>query len=136
MRILINKKNEIIDYAIVGSLDGDFEIDDSIVPQGFIVHFKPSRYLYKEGTIEVNNDFEDENEINLPTVPPTIVAPGTDEELRVMFATMQVQLVQANTMVMQLSKQNSQLSQELVRLNQAIDDIKEVDKDENAISEI
>ncbi|MDW4471399.1 DUF2977 domain-containing protein, partial [Staphylococcus saprophyticus] len=74
MRILINKKNEIIDYAIVGSLDGDFEIDDSIVPQGFIVHFKPSRYLYKEGTIEVNNDFEDENEINLPTVPPTIVA--------------------------------------------------------------
>ncbi|MDW4214009.1 DUF2977 domain-containing protein [Staphylococcus saprophyticus] len=136
MRILINKKNEIIDYAIVGSLDGDFEIDDSIVPQGFIVHFKPSRYLYKEGTIEVNNDFEDENEINLPTVPPTIVAPGTDEELRVMFATMQVQLVQANTMVMQLSKQNSQLSQELVRLNQAIDDIKEEDKDENAISEV
>lgn len=136
MRILINKKNEIIDYAIVGSLDGDFEIDDSIVPQGFIVHFKPSRYLYKEGTIEVNNDFEDENEINLPTVPPTIVDPGTDEELRVMFATMQVQLVQANTMVMQLSKQNSQLSQELVRLNQAIDDIKEEDKDENAISEV
>lgn len=136
MRILINKKNEIIDYAIVGSLDGDFEIDDSIVPQGFIVHFKPTRYLYNEGTIEVNNDFEDENEINLPTVPPTIVAPGTDEELRVMFATMQVQLVQANTMVMQLSKQNSQLSQELVKLNQAIDEIKEVDKDENAISEV
>ncbi|MDW4283500.1 DUF2977 domain-containing protein [Staphylococcus saprophyticus] len=136
MRILINKNNEIIDYAIVGSLDGDFEIDDSIVPQGFIVHFKPSRYLYKEGTIEVNSDFEEDTEINLPTVPPTIVDPGTDEELRVMFATMQVQLVQANTMVMQLSKQNSQLSQELVRLNQAIDDIKEEDKDENAISEV
>lgn len=136
MRILINKKNEIIDYAIVGSLDGDFEIDDSIVPQGFIVHFKPKRYLYNEGTIEVNSDFEEDAEINLPTVPPTIVAPGTDEELRVMFATMQVQLVQANTMVMQLSKQNSQLSQELVRLNQAIDDIKEEDKDENAISEV
>ncbi|MEB7383803.1 DUF2977 domain-containing protein [Staphylococcus xylosus] len=136
MRILINKKNEIIDYAIVGSLDGDFEIDDSIVPQGFMLYFKPTRYLYNEGTIELNSDFEEENEINLPTVPPTIVAPGTDEELRVMFATMQVQLVQANTMVMQLSKQNSQLSQELVRLNQAIDDIKEVDKDENAISEV
>lgn len=136
MRILINKKNEIIDYAIVGSLDGDFEVDDSIVPQGFMLHFKPTRYLYNEGTIEVNSDFEEDTEINLPTVPPTIVAPGTDEELRVMFATMQVQLVQANTMVMQLSKQNSQLSQELVRLNQAIDDIKEVDKDENAISEV
>lgn len=136
MRILINKKNEIIDYAIVGSLDGDFEIDDSIVPQGFMLHFKPKRYLYNEGTIEVNSDFEEDTEINLPTVPPTIVDPGTDEELRVMFATMQVQLVQANTMVMQLSKQNSQLSQELVRLNQAIDDIKEEDKDENAIPEV
>lgn len=136
MRILINKKNEIIDYAIVGSLDGDFEVDDSIVPQGFMLHFKPTRYLYNEGTIEVNSDFEEETGISLPIVPPTIVAPGTDEELRVMFATMQVQLVQANTMVMQLSKQNSQLSQELVRINQAIDDIKEVDKDENAISEV
>lgn len=136
MRILINKKNEIIDYAIVGSLDGDFEIDDSIVPQDFMIYFKPKRYLYNEGTIEVNSDFEEETEINLPTLPTTIVTPGTDEELRVMFATMQVQLVQANTMVMQLSKQNSQLSQELVRLNQAIDDIKEVDKNENAISEV
>ena len=136
MRILINKKNEIIDYAIVGSLDGDFEIDDSIVPHDFMLHFKPTRYLYNEGTIEVNSDFEEETEISLPIVPPTIVAPSTDEELRVMFATMQVQIVQANTMIMQLSKQNSQLSQELVRINQAIDDIKEVDKDENAISEI
>lgn len=136
MRVLINKKNEIIDYAIVGSLDGDFEIDDSIVPQDFMIYFKPKRYLYNEGTIEVNSDFEEETEINLPTLLPTIVTPGTDEELRVMFATMQVQLVQANTMVMQLSKQNSQLSQELVRLNQAIDDIKEVDKDEDAISEV
>lgn len=136
MRILINNKNEIIDYAIIGSLDGDFEIDDSIVPQGFMLHFKPTRYLYNEGMIEENDSFEEDTEINIPTIPPTIVAPNTDEELRVMFATMQEQLVQANTMVMQLSKQNSHLSQELVKLNQAIDEIKEVDKDENAISEV
>ena len=136
MQILINENNLIISYATVGGFDEGIEIDDSIIPQDFIVHFKPKRYLYNKGAIETNNDYGEENEINLPTVPPTIVAPGTDEELRVMFATMQVQLVQANTMVMQLSKQNSQLSQELVRLNQAIDDIKEVDKDENAISEV
>ncbi|MDW4471400.1 DUF2977 domain-containing protein, partial [Staphylococcus saprophyticus] len=73
MRILINKKNEIIDYAIVGSLDGDFEIDDSIVPQDFMIYFKPKRFLYNEGTIEMNSDFEEDTEINLPTVPPTIV---------------------------------------------------------------
>lgn len=136
MQILVNENNLIISYATVGGFENGIEIDDSVVPQGFMLHFKPKRYLYNEGTIEVNSDFEEDAEINLPTVPNTIVAPGTDEELRVMFATMQVQLVQANTMVMQLSKQNSQLSQELVRLNQAIDDIKEVDKDENAISEV
>lgn len=124
MRILINKKNEIIDYAIVGSLDGDFEIDDSIVPQGFIVHFKPKRYLYNEGTIEVNNDFEEENEINLPTVPPTIVAPGTDEELRSMFANMQVQIVEANTMIYEMSEQNARLAQEIVDIKSELNNTK------------
>lgn len=67
---------------------------------------------------------------------PNLSLSGTDEELRVMFANMQVQLVKANTMVMQLSQQNAQLSQELVKLNQAIDDIKEVGKDEDVIPEV
>ena len=124
MRILINKKNEIIDYAIVGSLDGDFEIDDSIVPQGFIVHFKPTRYLYNEGTIELNSDFEEENEINLPTVPPTIVAPGTDEELRSMFANMQIQIVEANTMIYEMSEQNARLAQEIVDIKSELNNNK------------
>lgn len=136
MRILINKNNEIIDYAIVGSLDGDFEVDDSIVPQGFILYFKPKRYLYKEGKIEVNNDFEEDTEINIPTTPPTIVAPGTDEELRVMFATMQVQIVQANTMCNQVAHQNANLSQELVKLNKEIQDLKGVEDNENVIPEV
>lgn len=134
MRILINKKNEIIDYAIVGSLDGDFEVDDSIVPQGFMLYFKPTRYLYNEGTIELNNDFEEDNEINLPSIPPTIVTPGTDEELRVMFATMQVQLVEANLMVAELSQQNSDLAQEVVKINEEIKNIKEGDNNEDVIS--
>lgn len=133
MRILINKNNEIIDYAIVGSLDGDFEVDDSIVPQGFILHFKPTRYLYNEGTIEVNSDFEEETGISSPIVPPTVVASGTDEELRVMFATMQVQLVQANTMVMQLSQQNANLSQEVVSIKQKLE---EVTNNEDVVSEV
>lgn len=124
MRILINKKNEIIDYAIVGSLDGDFEIDDSIVPQDFMLHFKPTRYLYNEGTIELNSDFEEENEINLPTVPPTIVAPGTDEELRSMFANMQVQIVEANTMIYEMSEQNARLAQEIVDIKSELNNTK------------
>lgn len=124
MRILINKKNEIIDYAIVGSLDGDFEIDDSIVPQGFMLYFKPTRYLYNEGTIELNSDFEEDTEINLPTVPPTIVAPGTDEELRSMFANMQVQIVEANTMIYEMSEQNARLAQEIVDIKSELNNTK------------
>ncbi|MDW4424049.1 DUF2977 domain-containing protein [Staphylococcus saprophyticus] len=134
MQILVNENNLIISYATVGGFENGIEIDDSVVPQGFMLHFKPKRYLYNEGTIEVNSDFEEDAEINLPTVPNTIVAPGTDEELRVMFATMQVQLVQANMMVMQLSQQNAQLSQQLVKLNQEIETLKGENSDETTIS--
>lgn len=134
MQILVNKNNQIISFAVVGGFDGGIEIDDSIVPQGFISYFKPKRYLYNEGTIEVNNDFEEEKEINLPSTPPTIVTPGTDEELRVMFATMQVQLVQANLMVAELSQQNSELAQEVVKINEEIKNIKEGDNNEDVIS--
>lgn len=134
MRISLNSNNEIIGYAIVGDLEGSIEINDSIVPQGFVLYFKPKRYLYNEGTIELNSDFEEENETNLPSTPPTIVTPGTDEELRVMFATMQVQLVQANLMVAELSQQNSELAQEIVKINEEIKNIKEGDNNEDVIS--
>lgn len=134
MQILINNNNEIISFAVVGGFEDGIEIDN--IPDNFIVNFKPRYYLYNEEKIEVNKEYKEENETNLPTVPPTIVAPGTDEELRVMFATMQVQLVQANTMVMQLSQQNAQLSQELVKLNQEIENLKGENKDENAIPEV
>ncbi|MFQ3901798.1 DUF2977 domain-containing protein [Staphylococcus sp. 50Mo3-1] len=134
MEILINTKNEIISFAIVGGFEDGIKVDN--VPENFIINFKPRYYLYNEGQIEVNKNYEEEIEGFPPIEQPNPNNSGTDEELRVMFANMQVQLVQANTMVMQLSQQNAQLSQELVRINQAIDDIKEVYKDENAISEI
>lgn len=136
MQISVNENNLITSYAIIGGFENGIEIEDSMVPQGFVINFKPKYYLYNKGQIEVNKNYGEENEMFPPIESPNPNNPGTDEELRVMFATMQVQLVQANTMVMQLSQQNAQLSQELVRINQAIDDIKEVDKDENAISEV
>ncbi|WP_436950607.1 DUF2977 domain-containing protein [Staphylococcus xylosus] len=134
MQILMNNKNEIISFAIVGGFEDGIEVDN--IPENFIINFKPRYYLYNEGQIKVNKNYEEENEVFPPIESPSPNTPGTDEELRVMFANMQVQLVQANTMVMQLSQQNAQLSQELVRINQVIDDIKEVDKDENAVSEV
>lgn len=134
MQILVNENNLIISYATVGGFENGIEIDDSIVPQGFISYFKPKRYLYKEGTIELNNDFEEEKEISSPSLPPTVVEHSTDEELRRMFATMQVQLVQANLMVTELSQQNSVLAQEVVKINEEIKNIKEGDNNEDVIS--
>ncbi|QRN90717.1 hypothetical protein JRU67_11750 [Mammaliicoccus sciuri] len=58
---------------------------------------------------------------------------GSDSELRKLFANMQIQLVQANMMVMQLSQQNARLSQEMVVINQKIE---EVTNDGNVIPEV
>lgn len=133
MKILVNHNYEIVQYATVGGFEGDIEINNGILPSNFIESFKPRYFLYKDGEVKLNANYEEKTE--LPQIPH-IDFPTSDEELRRMFSSMQVQIVQGNKMVMQLSQQNAQLSQELVKLNQAIDDIKEVGKDENVISEV
>lgn len=134
MQILLNDKNEITNYAIVGGFEDGIEIDN--IPDNFIVNFKPRYYLYNEGKIGVNKEYKEETETFPPIETPDFNLSGTDEELRVMFANMQIQLVQANTMVMQLSQQNAQLSQELVKINQEIENLKGENKDEDVISEV
>lgn len=119
--------------------DGTYTIPDNatdIVPnQGL---YQPFYFNVQEqkwtGTSkeqwQKENPVEDNNEL-----PPTQNnGVGTDEELRKMFASMQVQLVQANMMVMQLSQQNAQLSQQLVKLNQEIETLKGENSDETTIS--
>lgn len=119
MQILINNDNEIISFAVVGGFEDGIEIDN--IPDNFIVNFKPRYYLYNEGKIEVNKEYKEETETFPPIEKPDFNLSGTDEELRKMFASMQVQLVQANMMVMQLSQQNARLSQEMVVINQKLD---------------
>lgn len=134
MQILINNNNEIISFAVVGGFEDGIEIDNT--PDNFIVNFKPRYYFYNKGQIEVNKEYKEETETFPPIDSPNFNLSSTDEELRVMFATMQVQLVQANTMVMQLSQQNAQLSQELVKTNQEIENLKGENKDEDVIPEV
>lgn len=134
MQILINSKNEILSFAIVGGFENGVEVDN--IPDNFIVNFKPRYYLYNKEKIEVNKEYKEETETFPPIETPDFNLSGTDEELRVMFANMQIQLVQANTMGMQLSQQNANLSQELVKLNKEIQDLKGVEDNEDVISEI
>lgn len=56
MEILLNNKNEIINYAIVGHVDGFTEYTGEI-PEDFADKFKPSLYLMKENIIIENPDY-------------------------------------------------------------------------------
>lgn len=117
MQIQINSNNEILAFAIVGELNEGILISD--YPQNFIEDFKQLKYKYENEQIVLNENYEEFQEV--PIKSPNIAMPGTDEELRKMFANMQIQLVQANMMVMQLSQQNARLSQEMVVINQKLD---------------
>ncbi len=103
MQIVINKNNEIISYALIGSIKNGIEVDD--YPSAFTLEFKPRLYLYVDGQITLNENYT--NDIKPPIVDTTHSVPGSDEELRKMFASMQVQLVQ--------------LSQEMAILGQKLD---------------
>lgn len=129
MQIQINSNNEILAFAIVGELNEGILISD--YPQNFIEDFKQFKYKYENEQIVLNENYEEFQEV--PIKPPNIAIPGTDEELRKMFAEMQVQLVQANVMVMQLSQQNARLSQEMVVINQKLE---EVTNNEDVIPEV
>lgn len=122
MQILLNDKNEITNYAIVGGFEDGIEIDN--IPDNFIVNFKPRYYLYNEGQIEVNNEYKEETETFSPIEPPNLSLSGTDEELRKMFANMQIQIVQGNVMVSELTQQNARLAQEIVETKQELEKLK------------
>lgn len=130
MQIVINNRNEITSYALVGSYKDGIEIND--IPSRFIIDFKPRLYVYSNGQIALNENYSSGNN-EKPIQSPNISMPGSDEELRKMFAEMQVQLVQANMMVMQLSQQNARLSQEMVVINKKLE---EVTNNEDVIPEV
>lgn len=138
MQILLNQNNEIIAYAVSGGIEREgyetLTIENNSIPKSFRQSFKPKYFLYKDGEVEVNPNYEEEKTESSQV--PEIDFSTSDKELRKMFASMQVQLVQANTMVMQLSQQNAQLSQELVKLNQEIENLKGENKDEDVIPEV
>lgn len=117
MQILLNSNNEITSYAIVGGFENGVEVNE--IPDDFINNFKPLKYKYTNEQISLNESYSEE--VSIPIQTPVANVPGNDEELRRMFASMQVQLVQANMMVMQLSQQNAKLSQEMVIINQKLD---------------
>ena len=138
MQILLNQNNEIIAYAVSGGIEREgyktLTIEDNQVPDSFRELFKPSFYIFENGEIKLNPNYHEETEkVELPQVPQ-IDFPTSDEALRRMFSSMQVQIVQGNRMVTQLTQQNANLSQQIVQLSQEVESLKGGDSDETTIS--
>ena len=136
MQILLNQNNEIIAYAVSGGIEREgyktLTIEDNQVPDSFRESFKPRYFLYKDGEVKVNTNYE-EKKTESPQMPQ-VDFPTSDEALRRMFSSMQVQIVQGNKMVTQLTQQNANLSQQIVQLSQEVENLKGGDSDETTIS--
>lgn len=64
LNIKVNAKNEITQYAIVGGVgDEGILISYDIAPKNFITDFKNAYFLYKDGVISVNPNFEPNTDI-------------------------------------------------------------------------
>ncbi|MBF7022475.1 DUF2977 domain-containing protein [Staphylococcus kloosii] len=113
MRILINENNEIVGYATVGGLEGDFEIDDSIVPLDFTQKYKSKYYLYQNEQIVVNPNYQIETPIQPTPSPQPLMS---DDTLKYMVATLQKQSVQSNMKINKLLKDNQDLKTKVSEL--------------------
>ena len=130
MQILVNSNNEIIAYAVIGGIERDgyetVTIEDNQVPNSFRETFKPSFYIFENEEVKLNPNYHEEEKVEIPETPqtPSVEFPASDKELRRMFSSMQVQIIQGNRMATQLAQQNADFSQQIVQLKQEIENLK------------
>ncbi|HDH6735937.1 TPA: DUF2977 domain-containing protein [Staphylococcus aureus] len=114
MKITVNDKNEVIGYVNTGGLRNSLDVDDNNVPIKFKEEFEPRKFVFTNGEIKYNNNFEKEDDSNTPSQQNA--SDLSDEELRRMVASMQMQMTQVNMLTMQLTQQNAKLTQQLTEL--------------------
>ncbi|UXV53937.1 DUF2977 domain-containing protein [Staphylococcus aureus] len=114
MKITINDKNEVIGYVNTGGLRNSLDVDDNNVPIKFKEEFEPRKFVFTNGEIKYNNNFEKEDDSNTPS--QQTATDLSDEELRGMVASMQMQVTQVNILAMELKQQNAMLTQQLTEI--------------------
>ncbi|MBJ6289257.1 DUF2977 domain-containing protein [Staphylococcus aureus] len=114
MKITVNGKNEVIGYVNTGGLRNSLNVDDNNVPIKFKEEFEPRKFVFTNGEIKYNSNFEKEDDSNTPS--QQTASDLSDEELRGMVASMQMQMTQVNMLTMQLTQQNAMLTQQLTEL--------------------
>ncbi|HFV9302182.1 TPA: DUF2977 domain-containing protein [Staphylococcus aureus] len=114
MKITVNDKNEVIGYVNTGGLRNSLGVDDNNVPIKFKEEFEPRKFVFTNGEVKYNNNFEKQETSNTPSQQNA--SDLSDEELRRMVASMQMQMTQVNMLTMQLTQQNAKLTQQLTEL--------------------
>lgn len=60
MQILVDSNNLIVGYADIGGIDGGIEVSNSILPNDFVPLFKPYKFLFTDGKVEYNKDYDED----------------------------------------------------------------------------
>lgn len=124
MEILLNDKNEILSFALVGGFDNGIQINE--YPEDFISYFKPKFFIYSDGDIKINPNFEEDNIFDKPIINNNIDFSNiTDKEVRTMFISLQKQVIQANISIIQLENQNISITKQLTEILKKLENIKE-----------
>ncbi|HDB4411254.1 TPA: DUF2977 domain-containing protein, partial [Staphylococcus aureus] len=115
-------KNEVIGYVNTGGLRNSLDVDDNNVPIKFKEEFEPRKFVFTNGEIKYNSNFEKEDSTNASSQQNT--SDLSDEELRRMVASMQKQVVQSTMLSMQANKQNALMAKQIVELNKKLEEAK------------
>lgn len=120
MKITVNDKNEVIGYVNTGGLRNSLDVDDNNVPIKFKEEFEPRKFVFTNGEIKYNNNFEKEDKPNTSSQATEL----SDNQLRGMVASMQKQVVQSTKLSMQVNKQNALMAKQIVELNKRLEEVK------------
>ena len=116
MQILVNKRNEIISYAVIGGFEEGIDIES--LPENFSQVFRPKVFKYSDGKIIFNEDYSEEKDDTHQQIDnEENITGASDDILRKMVASMQKQVVQSTKLLMQVNKQNALMAKQIVAFN-------------------
>ncbi|HHO5062405.1 TPA: DUF2977 domain-containing protein [Staphylococcus aureus] len=123
MQILVNKRNEIISYAVIGGFEEGIDIES--LPENFSQVFRPKVFKYSDGKIIFNEDYTEEKDDSHQQIDTEENSTGaSDDILRKMVASMQKQVVQSTKLLVQVNKQNALMAKQIVAFNKKLEEIK------------
>lgn len=123
MQMLVNKRNEIISYAVIGGFEEGIDIES--LPENFSQVFRPKVFKYSDGKIIFNEDYSEEKDDTHQQIDNEENSTGaSDDILRKMVASMQKQVVQSTKLLMQVNKQNALMAKQIVAFNKKLEEIK------------